>query len=138
MKSCWSIHSGIKPKPFCKSIQTSISQVFSIFISFLLAAIFIYFTIVDSFTLVVKQIYNADIHVSLSLFQLCWVLFCDLMCLDYDGNIADACLIALIAALKNGELHKINNCFKIMIIHIQSSIRKFSCTQISGCNGCCA
>ncbi|XP_033105988.1 exosome complex component RRP43-like [Anneissia japonica] len=35
--------------------------------------------------------------------KLCWVLYCDLMCLDYDGNIVDACMIVLMAALKNGE-----------------------------------
>lgn len=36
-------------------------------------------------------------------FQLCWVLYCDLMCLDYDGNLRDACVIALLAALKNSK-----------------------------------
>ncbi|XP_071951787.1 exosome complex component RRP43-like [Antedon mediterranea] len=33
--------------------------------------------------------------------KLCWVLYCDLVCLDYDGNVVDACMIALIAALQN-------------------------------------
>uniref|UniRef100_A0A3B4AYZ6 Ribosomal RNA-processing protein 43 n=1 Tax=Periophthalmus magnuspinnatus TaxID=409849 RepID=A0A3B4AYZ6_9GOBI len=33
--------------------------------------------------------------------KLCWVLYCDLMCLNYDGNVLDACIIALLAALKN-------------------------------------
>ena len=32
-----------------------------------------------------------------------WVLYCDLMCLDYDGNINDACSLALLAALKDGR-----------------------------------
>ena len=32
-----------------------------------------------------------------------WYLIVDLYCLDHDGNLFDACLIALIAALKNGE-----------------------------------
>ncbi|TNM84789.1 exosome complex component RRP43 [Takifugu flavidus] len=36
--------------------------------------------------------------------KLCWVLYCDLMCLDYDGNLRDACVIALLAALKNTQL----------------------------------
>ncbi|XP_072040449.1 exosome complex component RRP43-like [Amphiura filiformis] len=40
--------------------------------------------------------------------KLCWVLFCDMMCLDYDGNIADACMIALIAALKNVMLPSVS------------------------------
>lgn len=33
--------------------------------------------------------------------KLSWVLYCDIMCLDYDGNILDACTTALLAALKN-------------------------------------
>uniref|UniRef100_A0A4W5LCU5 Ribosomal RNA-processing protein 43 n=1 Tax=Hucho hucho TaxID=62062 RepID=A0A4W5LCU5_9TELE len=39
--------------------------------------------------------------------QLCWVLYCDIMCLDYDGNLLDACLIALLAALKNARLPEV-------------------------------
>ncbi|KAL4608565.1 exosome complex component RRP43 [Arapaima gigas] len=35
--------------------------------------------------------------------KLSWVLYCDIMCLDYDGNLLDACVIALLAALKNGK-----------------------------------
>uniref|UniRef100_A0A3B3DJ70 Ribosomal RNA-processing protein 43 n=1 Tax=Oryzias melastigma TaxID=30732 RepID=A0A3B3DJ70_ORYME len=50
----------------------------------------------------------ADVIESLlSLLQLCWVLYCDIMCLDYDGNILDACIIALLAALKNTRLPKV-------------------------------
>ncbi|XP_066506488.1 exosome complex component RRP43 isoform X3 [Hoplias malabaricus] len=33
--------------------------------------------------------------------KLCWVLYCDIICLDYDGNLLDACVITLLAALKN-------------------------------------
>ncbi|TRY90950.1 hypothetical protein DNTS_022187 [Danionella cerebrum] len=36
--------------------------------------------------------------------KLCWVLYCDMMCLDYDGNLLDSCIIALLAALKNAQL----------------------------------
>ncbi|XP_008302217.1 exosome complex component RRP43 [Stegastes partitus] len=39
--------------------------------------------------------------------KLCWVLYCDMMCLDYDGNILDACIIALLAALKNTQLPEV-------------------------------
>ncbi|XP_029506182.2 exosome complex component RRP43 [Oncorhynchus nerka] len=39
--------------------------------------------------------------------KLCWVLYCDIMCLDYDGNLLDACLIALLAALKNARLPEV-------------------------------
>lgn len=33
----------------------------------------------------------------------CWVLYADILCLNYDGNVFDAALIALIAALQNGK-----------------------------------
>ncbi|XP_031550942.1 exosome complex component RRP43-like [Actinia tenebrosa] len=39
--------------------------------------------------------------------KLVWVLYVDMMCLDYDGNITDTCMIAMVAALKNTRLHKI-------------------------------
>lgn len=39
--------------------------------------------------------------------KLCWVLYCDLMCLDYDGNLLDACILALLAALKNAQLPEV-------------------------------
>ncbi|XP_069615053.1 exosome complex component RRP43 [Ranitomeya imitator] len=36
--------------------------------------------------------------------KLAWVLYCDLICLDYDGNLLDACVCALVAALRNVRL----------------------------------
>uniref|UniRef100_A0A665VNQ5 Ribosomal RNA-processing protein 43 n=1 Tax=Echeneis naucrates TaxID=173247 RepID=A0A665VNQ5_ECHNA len=39
--------------------------------------------------------------------KLCWVLYCDLMCLDYDGNLLDACIMALLSALKNTQLPEV-------------------------------
>jgi len=36
--------------------------------------------------------------------RLVWYLFVDLYCLNYDGNIQDGCLIALLASLKNLRL----------------------------------
>eukprot|EP01047_Picozoa_sp_COSAG01_P062559 COSAG01_NODE_7973_length_2968_cov_8.650052_4_plen_270_part_00 len=33
-----------------------------------------------------------------------WILYCDLYCLDYDGNLTDAALIALVAALQDTKL----------------------------------
>ncbi|XP_058483342.1 exosome complex component RRP43 [Solea solea] len=39
--------------------------------------------------------------------KLCWVLYCDIMCLDYDGNLLDACIVALLAALKNTQLPEV-------------------------------
>ncbi|EDO34155.1 predicted protein [Nematostella vectensis] len=38
---------------------------------------------------------------------LVWVLYIDLMCLDYDGNVADAAVIAMLAALQNTRLHTV-------------------------------
>ena len=35
--------------------------------------------------------------------QHCWVLYCDLICVNYDGNLLDACVTALTAALRNGQ-----------------------------------
>ena len=32
-----------------------------------------------------------------------WVLFIDAICINYDGNVLDATLLAMIAALKNSE-----------------------------------
>ncbi|XP_037543902.1 exosome complex component RRP43 [Nematolebias whitei] len=39
--------------------------------------------------------------------KLCWVLYCDIMCLDYDGNILDASVVALLAALNNTQLPEV-------------------------------
>ncbi|XP_054611887.1 exosome complex component RRP43 [Dunckerocampus dactyliophorus] len=39
--------------------------------------------------------------------KLCWCLYCDMMCLDYDGNVLDACTLALLAALKNTRLPEV-------------------------------
>ncbi|XP_009957260.1 PREDICTED: exosome complex component RRP43, partial [Leptosomus discolor] len=36
--------------------------------------------------------------------KLAWVLYCDIICLDYDGNILDASAFALLAALKSVQL----------------------------------
>uniref|UniRef100_A0A2D4KEH7 Ribosomal RNA-processing protein 43 n=1 Tax=Micrurus paraensis TaxID=1970185 RepID=A0A2D4KEH7_9SAUR len=33
--------------------------------------------------------------------KIVWVLYCDVICLDYDGNLLDACMCAFLAALKN-------------------------------------
>ena len=34
--------------------------------------------------------------------HLAWVLRCDLISLDHDGSLLDACVIALVAALRTG------------------------------------
>jgi exosome complex component RRP43 len=35
--------------------------------------------------------------------QAVWVLYADILCMNHDGNILDACQLALLAALKNGK-----------------------------------
>ncbi|KAK6173596.1 hypothetical protein SNE40_017017 [Patella caerulea] len=39
--------------------------------------------------------------------KLVWMLQCDMICLDYDGNVADACVLSLVSALKNTCLPKV-------------------------------
>nr|XP_039258165.1 exosome complex component RRP43-like [Styela clava] len=39
--------------------------------------------------------------------KLVWVLYCDVVCVSYDGNLNDACIMALVAALENTTLPKI-------------------------------
>ena len=34
--------------------------------------------------------------------KVAWVLYCDLVCLDYDGSVLDACVAALVASLSTG------------------------------------
>lgn len=40
--------------------------------------------------------------------KLCWVLYCDLVCLDDDGSVLDVASIALVAALKSLKLPKVD------------------------------
>lgn len=40
--------------------------------------------------------------------KLAWCLYCDVVCLNYDGNLYDASLIALMAALQNVLLPEVN------------------------------
>lgn len=35
--------------------------------------------------------------------QLVWVLYCDIICFDYDGSVMDACFASLICALQTGD-----------------------------------
>ena len=40
--------------------------------------------------------------------KLVWVLHCDLDCICFDGNVLDACVVAMVAALKKLQLPKIS------------------------------
>lgn len=35
--------------------------------------------------------------------KLAWVIYCDLICLDHDGGIIDACVAVMSAALRTGQ-----------------------------------
>lgn len=37
--------------------------------------------------------------------KLVWVLYCDILCLNYNGSVIDACIGAMIAALKTCKLY---------------------------------
>ena len=39
--------------------------------------------------------------------RMVWVLHCDMLCLDYDGNVTDASVLSLLAALKTTRLPKV-------------------------------
>lgn len=41
--------------------------------------------------------------------KLAWCLYADLICLDYDGALIDACVIALVAALKTVKLPQVEH-----------------------------
>lgn len=47
-----------------------------------------------------------------------WVLYADLVCVNYDGNIFDACVIGLMTALSNGRLILISH--KIVYYFLES------------------
>ena len=41
-------------------------------------------------------------------FRLAWALYIDLICLNHDGNVQDACVLAMISALKTLKLPEVN------------------------------
>lgn len=43
-------------------------------------------------------------ELSIEVDKLSWVLYCDLICINYDGNLLDTCVLALLAALQNTRL----------------------------------
>ncbi|KAL6417815.1 hypothetical protein ACFW04_012516 [Cataglyphis niger] len=51
--------------------------------------------------------------------KLVWVLYCDILCLNYNGSIIDACIGAVIAALKTLTLPEVNynNETGIIVVH---------------------
>lgn len=55
--------------------------------------------------------------------KLVWTLYCDISCIDHDGCIIDASLIAIIAALRNLTLPKIIYDSEINKITVDNKIR---------------
>lgn len=49
--------------------------------------------------------------------KLAWVVYCDMVCIDHDGSLVDACIIALIASFKT---------CKYILIHLND---QFYCYQ---------
>jgi len=59
-----------------------------------------------------------------------WYLYLDIYCLDYDGNVFDAALIALIAALKNVQLPEGEYTEKTEVLaHTERPLRQLQLTQ---------
>ncbi|XP_046747635.1 exosome complex component RRP43-like [Diprion similis] len=56
--------------------------------------------------------------------KLVWVLYCDLICIDYDGSVTDACLGALVAALKTLTLPDVQYNPETAAIIVDTSDRK--------------
>ncbi|PVD34164.1 hypothetical protein C0Q70_05427 [Pomacea canaliculata] len=66
--------------------------------------------------------------------KLVWVLYIDLICLDYGGNLIDACVLALTAALKNTALPSISveeETQKINADITKHNMLQLACTPIS-------
>lgn len=70
--------------------------------------------------------------------KLVWALYCDLICIDYDGSVTDACIGALIAALKTCENLKKKKTMQIIFFQILLSELSFffffSHSNFTGCS----
>ncbi|XP_075707850.1 exosome complex component RRP43 [Rhinoderma darwinii] len=53
--------------------------------------------------------------------KLAWVLYCDLICLDYDGNLFDASVCALVAAMRNVRLPSVRISEDTGVAEVQTS-----------------
>ncbi|XP_032684665.1 exosome complex component RRP43-like [Odontomachus brunneus] len=56
--------------------------------------------------------------------KLVWVLYCDMLCLNYNGSVIDACTGALIAALKTLTLPEVNYNSETGVIVVHPKKRK--------------
>lgn len=55
--------------------------------------------------------------------KLVWVLYCDMTCLDHDGCVLDAALIALVAALKNLKLPMIEYDYDTHVYKVNEEVK---------------
>ncbi|CAG9792015.1 unnamed protein product [Diatraea saccharalis] len=55
--------------------------------------------------------------------KLAWVLYCDMVCLDNDGSLVDACIIALISSLKTLRLPTVTYDAETEDINVDPDIR---------------
>ncbi|XP_070154846.1 exosome complex component RRP43 isoform X2 [Polyergus mexicanus] len=56
--------------------------------------------------------------------KLVWVLYCDILCLNFNGSVIDACIGAIIAALKTLTLPEVNYNNETGVIVVHSENRK--------------
>lgn len=51
--------------------------------------------------------------------KLVWTLYCDITCVDYDGSVLDASVVALSAALRSRKLCKLINDFFYRVLRVR-------------------
>lgn len=60
-----------------------------------------------------------------------WVLYVDAVCVAYDGNIFDAALAAIMAALKNGTRSKVEHVMILIVLLLSCRARFLYCNSVS-------
>ena len=60
-----------------------------------------------------------------------WVLYVDAVCVAYDGNIFDAALAAIMAALNNGTRSKIEDVIILIVLLLSCRARFLYCILVS-------
>ncbi|XP_045763583.1 exosome complex component RRP43-like [Maniola jurtina] len=55
--------------------------------------------------------------------KLAWVVYCDLVCLDYDGSVVDACIIAIMTSLKTLSLPSVTFDIETEETKVDTSVR---------------
>ncbi|CAK8697284.1 unnamed protein product [Clavelina lepadiformis] len=65
--------------------------------------------------------------------KLVWVLYCDLICLNYDGNALDASVLALIAALQNVKIPEVTVDDESGLPHTNMEVKKAFATRGMPC-----